>query len=154
MSDFPQARVKSGNTAAYVLPDLSDASAKTLGDNDPVTLLQPGTTVSIIGPSAQNAHGVSYTPIQVAGDSRTFWVRSSDAVPVASAPVAAAAPFTPSAPVSSWQPPFSLPPATAPASGRPLWQYAAVAIGMGAVGFGVYKIMTGGVAQPRMRFAR
>lgn len=156
-SGLPQARVKSVNTAAYVLPDLSDASASTLGDNDPVMLLQPGINVSIIGPSAQNAHGVSYTPIQVVGDPRTFWARSSDVLPIASAPVAAAPSYTPTAmaPISNWQSSFKLPSASAPVSpARPVWEYVAVAIGMGAVGYGVYKIMTGGVVQPRMRFAR
>lgn len=139
---LPRAVVKSQNTAGYVLPDMSDASAKTLGDADPTLMINPGVEVAIVGPAAQNAHGVSYMPVKMIGqdDNRVFWVRSTSLAAVASSqPIAAPAPsfFRPSAPTAT----LSVAPAQKTGE-RPWWQYALIAVGVGVVGFGAYEIVT------------
>lgn len=148
--DLPRARVKSANTAGYVLPDMSEASAKTLGDQDPKLMVNPGVEVDIVGPAAMNAHGVSYTPIQLTGqdDRSIYWVRSSSLAPILAAPVAIA-PATPGA-----RPSTSLfAPATNVAAGSPWWQYGLIALGVGVVGYGVYKIASGGTSAMAPRAA-
>lgn len=151
--DLPRAIVKSQETAAYKLADMSDAAAKTLGDGDPVMKINPGVPVDIVGPAALNAHGVSYTPVQLAGqdDRGVYWIRTSSLqlAPTATPPIASAPsakrPFAPAAPSVS---------AVAASEGRPWWHYALLAGAVGVAGFGAYKIATGGsAATSRARFA-
>lgn len=145
-------RIKSANTAGYVLPDLSDASAKTLGDGDPAFKFDKGIEVSVVGPSAKNANGVEYTPVRMIGqdDNRVIWVRSTSIEPIA-------IPTMSKVPVPSPSRSAAVAPLPSPtsSSGRPAWQYALMALGaaavVGVVGYTVYKIASNG--QKKMRFA-
>lgn len=76
-------RVKSKETAAYKLANMSDEAAKTLGDEDPIMKIDPGVLVDTVGPAAANAHGVMYMPVQLVGqdDRGVYWIRSSSLEP-------------------------------------------------------------------------
>lgn len=111
-------RVQSVNTAVYAANMMASDSdpARTVGEDDPVTLLQIGDEVSVIGPQAKNSHGVAYTPVNVTGREGVYWVRSSSLGTAATRTVGR----------------LKSMPVEAAATGWPWWKYA-LAIGGGAV---------------------
>lgn len=144
---LPYSTIKMANTAAYLVDVMSDRTDN-IGDAKPAFTLKLGEHVQVVGKSASNAHGVSYTPVTVPSwPGEMYWVRAT----AVDTPAAALASVTAIAPAGSISPMAFF---TQNVSGinRPMWQ---VLLGVGslvALGVGVY-MLTGSSPKHSLRHA-
>ena len=113
-------KVKAANTAAY--STTGEGQPGTIGDLEPVVLLQSGASVTPTGETATNARNVAYTKVRAPGQSQTLWVRSSSLAPDEAPQPQAALAVT----------------AAAPSSKMETWQIALIAAGAALAVLGLY----------------